>query len=535
MMFPDSSFADKLNTNYVPSHREMAQLLDLLAEPMNELARLDTQLNEMEASILQLKVTRCALKAAIDAHQALMAPLRRIPQDVLGEIFVACLPTAHNALLDPDEAPLLLGRICRQWRNVAYSTPRIWSSLHIPSGTPPLNWEMTRSVESKLENAVGAWLDRSGACPLSISLTRRSEHHFRTPGSINRVIGASRRLQHLRINGKILDVRPLLLTRGEDLPYLRSIIIDTRGSDEPLTFWDGVPALHAPNLSQISLRAQAEALTLPLLWSQLTDLNLECFIQMVSPHDTRGGLSLNGAQEVLRRCPNLVRCSLRTTNSSVPFVAGPPIALPHLKALVLFQNFDSVKLIQCLEIPALRYLGVGGNGPCRSLRAVERSAHELTLELMYSCYFPNDGPAALLHLLPRLSCIQAPGLGVEETFIDALHPTPKGTLCPALTHIELPNCHFGDSSLLDLIRARMATDCPLKRIKAHFDRTMEVDIVRELGVDITEGLYIKLKYLSGVHWKFDAREGLFREQEEERADASDDEDEGDSGAVCPLF
>ncbi|KAJ7689791.1 hypothetical protein B0H17DRAFT_1011856 [Mycena rosella] len=150
MFLSNSPFTDRLDTNYVPSDGEMDQLRLLLAEPMEKLAR-------VEAAILELKMTRQALKAAIEPHKALMAPLRPI----LGEIFVACLPTTHNALLDPDDAPLLLGCICRHWRSVAYATPLLWSSLHIPSLMPIWDWEVpkisvARSVEHKLERIVGA-------------------------------------------------------------------------------------------------------------------------------------------------------------------------------------------------------------------------------------------------------------------------------------------------------------------------------------------------------------------------------------------
>ncbi|KAJ7080523.1 hypothetical protein C8R44DRAFT_653546, partial [Mycena epipterygia] len=131
-MFPaDSPFSYRLDTNYVPSDPEMEQIRALLVEPIDELARIDVQLEEMGVLIRKLSTRRASLKAAIDAHMALISPARRAPEDVLQEIFFACLPTAHNAVIDPGEAPLLLGRICRYWRAIAYTNPRLWNSLHI--------------------------------------------------------------------------------------------------------------------------------------------------------------------------------------------------------------------------------------------------------------------------------------------------------------------------------------------------------------------------------------------------------------------
>ncbi|KAJ6585365.1 hypothetical protein B0H19DRAFT_913524, partial [Mycena capillaripes] len=121
-----SPFADRLGTNYVPSDEEIQDLCRLLAAPTEELARIETRIDEMDALLGELKAKRASLKTDIDAYGALISAMRRIPDDILRGIFVACLLTAHNTLIDPGEAPMLLGRICRQWRGIAYSTPRIW-------------------------------------------------------------------------------------------------------------------------------------------------------------------------------------------------------------------------------------------------------------------------------------------------------------------------------------------------------------------------------------------------------------------------
>ncbi|KAJ7751691.1 hypothetical protein B0H16DRAFT_1225672, partial [Mycena metata] len=52
-------------------------------------------------------------------------PILTLPVELTAEIFVHCLPD------DPvppsgKVAPMLLGRICRKWRNIAKGTPRLW-------------------------------------------------------------------------------------------------------------------------------------------------------------------------------------------------------------------------------------------------------------------------------------------------------------------------------------------------------------------------------------------------------------------------
>ncbi|KAJ7133614.1 hypothetical protein C8R44DRAFT_611447, partial [Mycena epipterygia] len=121
-----SPFADKLKTNYISSNKEIGEIHTLVVEPLDQLARLDTEIDEMQAVLDQLKAKRHLLKEGIEDYRTLSSPMRRIPRDVLQEIFISCIPTKHNAVIHPREAPMLLGRVCSYWRNVAHSTPNIW-------------------------------------------------------------------------------------------------------------------------------------------------------------------------------------------------------------------------------------------------------------------------------------------------------------------------------------------------------------------------------------------------------------------------
>ncbi|KAJ6584010.1 hypothetical protein DFH09DRAFT_1359936 [Mycena vulgaris] len=492
MFLAHSRFADKLDTNYVPSDAEMEQLRTLLMDPMDDSER------SVRHWKRELTGTRLSWR-----------PFDASPTTFLGKSF----PTAHNALIDPGEAPMLLGRICKHWRSVAYSPPTIWSSLHIPSLME--EWDenlpvvpVPQSVERKLEQVVAAWLDRAAACPLSISFSRALNRPFISPDTVDHLIGASRRIRNFHIRGySIDDVRSLLLRRGDDLPCLESIHITCHSDlNHFFTFWEGLPAFHAPNLRRISLTVYADALKLPLPWAQLTDLSLACLAEFVPPNEVQGGLDLNGVQEVLRRCPNLVCCYLGVTKLSA-FTPGPILTLPHLTTLTLSQSFDSVQLLRCLVFPNLRYLGIGAPIVSLSSWDAENSAHELTLELTHGTDFSHDGLLDLLHLFPGISRLQVFGQDIREALLDSLRPTPQGTVCPVLTHMELGSCHFSDISLLDFIRARMTTERPLQSIKAHFQREVELDVVQELQTWISEGLHVDLRY-SSLPWTFNAVQGI---------------------------
>ncbi|KAJ7457440.1 hypothetical protein FB451DRAFT_1274898 [Mycena latifolia] len=481
----ESPFADKLDTNYVPSDLEFGQIRVLLAEPMDELARIDAQIDEMKIAIRQLKTMRASLNAEIEAHRALISPMRRVPQDILLEIFFACLPPTHNALIDPLEAPMLFGRICASWRSVAYSTPNLWSSLHIPE-LPSSNWISTvpPDLEDELVKVVETWLDRSATCPLSISFCRPRNDALDLlgpAGTIDQLIKVSGRIRRLRIWGSIADMRPLVFMPAADFPSLESIDIQCPpDSDQLLTFWDTV-------------------LTCFPVWSD-------------TPGGDPGGLNQNGAQTLLSRCPNLVRCFLRVTQA-IPFVAGPTITLPHLEALDLLHRVDTVEFMRTLVVPKLVHLGVGEERS-PALATVESGAQGLTLDLLYGWQLSEDGLFNLLKLFPAISDIRAMRFDVEDDFLARLSPSPTGTVCPGLKNVYFGICYFSDAALLDFIRARMISAHPLERATARLQRAMTVDIVGELQAFISQGLQLDLQYLSNPDsvWKFNPREGIYDDE-----------------------
>ncbi|KAJ6544218.1 hypothetical protein B0H19DRAFT_894535, partial [Mycena capillaripes] len=121
-----SPFAPQLGTNYCPKDEEVLEIKALLVEPSLRLKRLDDEITDLQKAIDKLAEERNSLGAYVDAHKALISPVRRLPLDIIQEIFIACLPTHSNCVVSAIEAPVLLGRICSSWRAISLSTPRLW-------------------------------------------------------------------------------------------------------------------------------------------------------------------------------------------------------------------------------------------------------------------------------------------------------------------------------------------------------------------------------------------------------------------------
>ncbi|KAF7376929.1 F-box domain-containing protein [Mycena sanguinolenta] len=96
-----SPFREHFNTNYVPTDTEIERIRAHLVPHDAELARL-------EALIRELTAQRDRVKEYIEPHRALISHPRRLPQDIIEEIFLRYLPTPHHdAIMSAGEPPLL--------------------------------------------------------------------------------------------------------------------------------------------------------------------------------------------------------------------------------------------------------------------------------------------------------------------------------------------------------------------------------------------------------------------------------------------
>ncbi len=103
-------------------------------------------------------------------------PMRCLPIEILSHIFTLCLPyqppppniDSNMALptrweVDVHPVPFRPGSICRYWRQIAWSTPQLWNTLHLHvSGSTKGNLECNRLLDE--------WLRRLGQLPIYISV-----------------------------------------------------------------------------------------------------------------------------------------------------------------------------------------------------------------------------------------------------------------------------------------------------------------------------------------------------------------------------
>ncbi|KDR83067.1 hypothetical protein GALMADRAFT_24963, partial [Galerina marginata CBS 339.88] len=176
-----SHLAPYLTNNDLPSESVIREIKKAMEEPLAELSMSEVEIERLEKHLQELRRTHDGIKTSLNPYYTVLSPIRRVPPDILHEIFFHCLPTQRNSTMSSTDAPILLTHICRTWRETALTSPRIWARIHIPfSETMPRpDTLLTQPDADTLRHAevmdqrckvVEEWLSRSGDCPLSISL-----------------------------------------------------------------------------------------------------------------------------------------------------------------------------------------------------------------------------------------------------------------------------------------------------------------------------------------------------------------------------
>ncbi|KAK1228351.1 hypothetical protein PQX77_008604 [Marasmius sp. AFHP31] len=160
----ESTFAHVLGTNYRPTVPELEEIERLLHGSQAES-------DLIQKNIENLRARQDELEFLIGQHTASRSPIQKLPDNILGRIFIECLPKTLLPTRNLREAPLLLTAISCSWRKVALGTPDLWNAIYIHLLlTDPTSIHRYNDVLLDRLGGIRRWLDRSGSLPLSIFL-----------------------------------------------------------------------------------------------------------------------------------------------------------------------------------------------------------------------------------------------------------------------------------------------------------------------------------------------------------------------------
>ncbi|THU80739.1 hypothetical protein K435DRAFT_695058 [Dendrothele bispora CBS 962.96] len=120
MDLESSPFDHLLVTNYAASHAEAKYIQEFLCLLEQELRNIDEEITRSDTSDLSndLKSRRQKVASYIHKHRGLLSPMRRLPPEIIAELFPYCLPSAHPPTRNLSDAPLSLTLVCKQWRGI---------------------------------------------------------------------------------------------------------------------------------------------------------------------------------------------------------------------------------------------------------------------------------------------------------------------------------------------------------------------------------------------------------------------------------
>lgn len=430
------------------------------------------------------------------------------------------------------EAPILLGRVCRAWRQISFSCPVLWSSLHLHVTSSLVRNEAKHQVYN---DAVHAWLNRSGQVPLSISLAEdyedweANDSEVRPPSRLLDIL-LQFSLRWKRVNFRLgyAYFDSLRRLNAADVPMLETFTFEITRARPQNPVAETLTFLHCSSLREVSIFnfALPTPSALPLRWETLTKLFFGS-----TPYGL-AYLTFAEAVAILRRCCSLIACTaILTINSGdgPVFTSGDTITLPYLNHFALHFTYweraedavDVITFFQVVKLPRLRSLnttGVRMRGCIPIIPLLEQRVGNIG-----SLAFDIDEDAAndliqvfsllstvrMLHIHATRSTSPWPRDGtspLNDSTLGLLTPTsssPGICPCPLLEDVNLRfprDCAITDEKVLQFIRARTIPSYEgfsyLKRASFTFERPFQVDILPDLQPIINEGVAIRLNYTS---------------------------------------
>ncbi|KAJ7610560.1 hypothetical protein DFH06DRAFT_1308685, partial [Mycena polygramma] len=165
--FPFTDFIGLLATNNTPSDLELALTRDAFDNDSVRINDLNAQIDVLSATLTRLVAERDGMADRLRKYTTVMAPVRRLPPELVCEIFSWTLSqTKSSDDGPPDQPPWSLGHICQTWRDIAIHFPLLWRTVSIShfedrrhQPLAMLQTQLRRSADALLDVHLAWWTD----------------------------------------------------------------------------------------------------------------------------------------------------------------------------------------------------------------------------------------------------------------------------------------------------------------------------------------------------------------------------------------
>ncbi|KAJ7757709.1 hypothetical protein DFH07DRAFT_919534 [Mycena maculata] len=461
---PTSLCPELRRSNTAPSDSQYREFRREMETAASALSEIDVKMRYLQRVLNDLADRRQALLDFIADHRRVVTPLRTFPNEILSEIFVQCAERDPSCKWDPRTNPeWILVQVCRRWRTVALSTPRIWGRIFISDEISKRWLESRRISEASVKTILSRQLERSGEVPLAINF---SVHVLDLPDAVAQNILDALFLAAYRWQDVNLCVTAYHRffqphTPTTSFPQLRTLFLNHEyqptasmsNSNDPCQFFKSVPCLKELGFRGHSHSHAPWVLTrihaFPL--SQIKKLILKTHFYQMSD-----------ALNILRSALNVVELSLEEwyKRKEDTVIQYTPVILQSLRTLS-FKEADT-SVLSHIVVPALRELAIDGYSPLADQTVfLTRAGSSLThLTLQHTNSSESETLLYVLTLTPHIVhlALDSSRFCLDEHFMRALTcGTGAQNLVPSVMSLELRDYFTCEGSMLvEMLRSRCA-------------------------------------------------------------------------------
>ncbi|KAK7058176.1 hypothetical protein R3P38DRAFT_3253155 [Favolaschia claudopus] len=464
-----------LRANILPPELSSVQAT-IVATPA-ELNRYNLEMKRVTNELQRLKSERRALLSQFEKCRSVFAPIRRLPGELLTEIFAMCRPEELYELsktVTPEEEVdrishshlRQLAQVCSRWNEIVSDSPKLWS--HISFNTSV--WSDCCASDDTLIDLLEYALERGRNTPLFIEAcvvwtNTSSNYAFELLGEHSHRWHTVCFYSDPRSSAHLIDVE-------ENLNNLQSLHLESNGS------WNSVSTFHvAPRLTEFSFVGDSPHDIPHLPWSQIRKLT----------YIGKNAANPSECLSLLLRATNvdtaLFSLDLRQTFSYVPWSS----ISSDVKSITLgLAASDSVigRVFDCFSLPALESFALVPAVPRTNLEysppvwpidqflaLARRSSFDSHLtRFQLRADVKNVDLLTCLAVLPRLEELVISDYGslgmeavISDVFLRGLstssHSSSAGAfdILPALRFLSLTSSlEFTDAVYVELVLSRAA-------------------------------------------------------------------------------
>ncbi|KAF7343736.1 F-box domain-containing protein [Mycena sanguinolenta] len=469
-------------TNDPAQEPELALIRPVAKKAAARLACLDSEIFRLRDHLRDLEEEHAALAEYHAKNSTILSPMRRIPSEILGEIFSWSL--LLSSAPDVKASPWVLTHVSRRWRAVAVTKFSLWSYIF-------LDFSCRRTYSLDM---VRTQIQRASTLNISFYGSRDSDSHPQI-NMLQLLLERSSIWEELRLQ-LIPALIPLITASRGRLPLLRRAWVQWNGPESQVAVESVDFFRIAPSLTDITVISEHRFVPTVLpIHHRLTRYDLD------APWATH--------YELLKSLPNLREVRI-TRDFDLPLAwpePGEPIRLLQLRRLYV----SRIECLAYLTAPALESLVIHSHGGDETRSHLHPFVMRSSCRLRRLCMSGLPDPQDVGDILQQQPSITEVAIMVrdEETQDE---DTERDALTALFTRFTITNStailphicelHFGCRNAeaiyyplyLDMVDSRWNADsCALKAAELVLPNTeshpdpeslMRIETLRQAGMQI---------------------------------------------------